>query len=422
MACVQAAEWDGRWTKQTASTAAVVHTMRQKEEAAGRTTEAQRALLELQSILPSSLADSRAVDWEALKDHTPFPQPRPSVPKQPPPPDQSQVPDAPDRGAPPYQAKLGILDKLIRSRRIRKQSFADEAFETAAREWEAERDRALAEHTTKMEAHRRQLAQLETAYRRRLKEWEAARTAFIARQAEQHAAIDAFRTRYQERDRAAVAQYCDMVLASSEYPECLPKELDLDLNPDTGVLVVNYKLPAPSDIPPLGEVKYIQSSGSFSEKYLSEANAAKLYDGVIYQVALRTVNELLEADQAAALTSVVFNGYVKAVDKGTGKEVTACIISVQASKEALRAMDLSRVDPQGLLPPAQRRRQLQAAQHHASCADYRPPSRGRQVHPFIWRGREVERGLQPSRDGLTSSTSLGRFLKRNSRLLAVRCG
>jgi restriction system protein len=95
----------------------------------------------------------------------------------------------------------------------------------------------------------------------------------------------------------------------------------------------------------LSEVKYIQSSGSFSEKYLSEANAAKLYDGIIYQVALRTVNELLEADQAAALTSVVFNGYVKTVDKGTGKEVTACIISVQASKEALRAMDLSRVDP-----------------------------------------------------------------------------
>jgi restriction system protein len=345
VARVQAADWDDRWTKQAASTAAVVHMMRQKEEAAGRTTEAQRAQQALQSILPSSLADSKVVDWEALKDHTPFPQPPPKVPKQSSPPDPGQVPDAPDRGAPRYQPKLGLLDKLIRSRRIRKQSLADEAFETAAREWEAERDRALAEHTTNMEVHQRQLADLETAYRRRVQEWEADRAAFTARQAEQHAAIDAFRKRYHERDRAAVAQYCDMVLASSEYPECLPKELDLDLNPDTGVLVVNYKLPAPSNIPTLSEVKYLQSSGTFSEKHLSEANAAKLYDGVIYQIALRTVNELLEADQAAALTSVVFNGYVKAVDKGTGKEVTACIISVQASKDALRAMDLSRVDP-----------------------------------------------------------------------------
>jgi restriction system protein len=57
------------------------------------------------------------------------------------------------------------------------------------------------------------------------------------------------------------------------------------------------------------------------------------------------LNELLEADQAAALTSVVFNGFVTAVDKGTGNEVTACIISIQASRETLLAINLAKVDP-----------------------------------------------------------------------------
>ena len=140
-------------------------------------------------------------------------------------------------------------------------------------------------------------------------------------------------------------EYCNMVVASSEYPDCLPKEFDLDFNHDTGVLVVNYKLPAPSDIPTLSEVKYVQSSDSFSEKHLSEANVAKLYDDLVYQVALRTSNELLEADQSIALTSVVFNGFVTATDKGTGNEATACIISMQASREALRAINLAKVDP-----------------------------------------------------------------------------
>jgi restriction system protein len=136
-----------------------------------------------------------------------------------------------------------------------------------------------------------------------------------------------------------------MVLANSEYPDCLPKEFALDFNHDTGVLAVNYKLPAPSGIPTLSEVKYVQSSDSFSEKHLPEVNAAKLYDDLIYQVALRTSNELHEADEAGALKSVVFNGFVTAVDKGTGNEVTACIISMQASRETLRAINLAKVDP-----------------------------------------------------------------------------
>jgi restriction system protein len=59
------------------------------------------------------------------------------------------------------------------------------------------------------------------------------------------------------------------------------------------------------------------------------------------------LNELLESDQAAALTSVVFNGFVTAVDRGTGNEVTARIISIQASREAMRAINLAMVDPKG---------------------------------------------------------------------------
>jgi restriction system protein len=89
----------------------------------------------------------------------------------------------------------------------------------------------------------------------------------------------------------------------------------------------------------------VQSSDTFAEKHLSEANLAKLYDDLVYQIALRTSNELLEADQAKALTGVVFNGFVTAVNKGTGNEITACIISVQASREALRELNLAKVDP-----------------------------------------------------------------------------
>ena len=182
-------------------------------------------------------------------------------------PTQDPIPEAPSRTSPQYQPELGILDRLIKSRRAEKENWKAQTFESDTRDWEAKRDRTIADHAAKLEAYNRGLADMESAHTRAVEQWEAAREAFLSKQREQHEAID--------------------------------------VNHDSGVLVVNYKLPAPSDIPTLSEVTYVQSSDSFSEKNLLEVNAAKLYDDLIYQVALRTSNDLLEADEVGALTSIV---------------------------------------------------------------------------------------------------------------------
>lgn len=353
---LQVEAWDVLWAQKVsaarkttkayeAKEARRLHLERQKEEAADRTADAQGLIQVLRQLLPSSLPDSKAVDWEALKDRTPFPKPAPNPPKRIAPPVQGVVPEAPSRTSPKYQPKLGVLDKLMRSRRAEKEAWKERIFESDTKEWEAARDHVLADHSAKLASHERQQAESEGAHARALSEWEDERTAFVANQTEQHRAMDEFRARYEAKEPAAITEYCDIVLASSEYPDCLPKEFDLDFNHDTGLLVVNYRLPAPSDMPSLTDVKYVQSSDSFSEKHLPESQAARLYDDLVYQVALRTLNEMLEADQIGAIIGVVFNGFVTAVDRGTGNEATACIISIQSSKDALRAINLAKVDP-----------------------------------------------------------------------------
>jgi restriction system protein len=341
----QAAEWNELWAKRVAAKQHMTTTERRKEEAVERTAEAQRTLQALRDVLSSSLPESKAVDWEGLKDKAPFPTPAPMAPRRPSRPQQEPMPEAPSPSSLKYQPKLGVLDKLITSRRVTEEDRKAKIFESDTKEWELQRDRTIADHRANIEAHDRVLAEMESAHTGALEQWESERRVFLRKQGEQHNTIDAFRARYEGKEPAAITDYCEMVLANSEYPPCLPKEFALDLKRDTGVLVVNYKLPAPSDIPTLSEMKYVQSSDSFSERHLSEVNAAKLYDDLVYQVALRASNELLEADEALGLTSVVFNGFVTAVDKGTGNEVTACIISMQASREVLRAINLAKVDP-----------------------------------------------------------------------------
>ena len=44
-----------------------------------------------------------------------------------------------------------------------------------------------------------------------------------------------------------------------------------------------------------------------------------MYDKLLYDISLRTLHELFEADAINAIDSIVFNGWVTTVNKATGK-------------------------------------------------------------------------------------------------------
>jgi len=62
---------------------------------------------------------------------------------------------------------------------------------------------------------------------------------------------------------------------------------------ETKILVVDYALAAPEELPTLSEVKYVASRGDFVEKHLPESQHVKLYDDVIYQITLRVVRAVV---------------------------------------------------------------------------------------------------------------------------------
>ena len=136
-----------------------------------------------------------------------------------------------------------------------------------------------------------------------------------------------------------------MVLSASEYPDYFPQEFVLDYNPESKILVVDYSLPAPADLPTVKEVKFVPGREEFTEQYLSQSQLDKIYDEVLYQTVLRTLHELFEADTADALRAVTFNGIVTSIDRSTGNPVTACILSVQVRRDEFMAVNLASVDP-----------------------------------------------------------------------------
>lgn len=141
------------------------------------------------------------------------------------------------------------------------------------------------------------------------------------------------------------ASYCDLVLSRSTYPDFFPQSFELDYNVDSRILVVDYELPTLDALPTLKEVTYVQSRDDFEEKHLTNAELNRRYDDILYKVALRTIHELYEADvDRGALDIIVFNGYVRSVDRATGQKTHPCVLSLQAGKEEFQKINLAAVD------------------------------------------------------------------------------
>jgi restriction system protein len=65
---------------------------------------------------------------------------------------------------------------------------------------------------------------------------------------------------------------------------------------------------------------------------------------VVASVALRTIHEIFEADQARHIDVVCFNGLIQTVDPSTGKDIRPHLISVRTIRERFCELELGRVE------------------------------------------------------------------------------
>lgn len=327
-AAAQKATWDEMWQKKVDKENKIAAINQKSDQAQYRTEEAKEKISELENILNHTLSINDAIDWEIYKDKSIFSKPKPEVPIS------IEIPSAPKETDAKYQFKSGIISKVFSSRKNAKLDELTAAFNRDYSIWEQEKERTIKENSSN-----------EKLFKHNLSIWQSERDEFIKRQQERNAAIDHQKEQYLQRNPESVTEYCSLVLSNSQYPDYFPQEFDLDYNSDTQILVIDYSLPSVDAIPRVKEVKYVKSKDEFTESFLTDGAVNKIFDSIIYQIALRTVHEIYESDKIDAINSVVFNGLVKSIDAATGHEVTACILSLQAGRDEFLAINLDKIEP-----------------------------------------------------------------------------
>lgn len=281
--------------------------------------ELQDRLEELHGLLPHTLSVDDRIDFSALRlaaDFEPFKPPPDLAP--------GSAPTAPVLAPPSFLRSLipGTTKKYAAAlaRANDEHQLAVERFHQA-------------------ESHKRErFAKVKAEYLDRKLQFE---TDVQRRNTE----VEEFQAAYRGKESDSVVAYNEMVLARSEYPaEGFPQKFRVAYNAEAAELVVEYDLPLVKAIPQEAEYRYVKTKDSIEAKARKPAEIKQLYQDIVASIALRTLHELFEADQAEALALITFNGMVDTHDPSSGREIRVAVVSVRAPKAEFLDLRLDKIE------------------------------------------------------------------------------
>ena len=287
-------------------------------EAAEETAQLQHQVETLQGVLAATLDVDDFLDLEVLKRPPTYPRFDPGTVGPPP--------------TPPDEADFAVEGPSALGR-----VFAASKHAARAEQRRAEYQQALNDYHVAAQQH---ALRVEDARRRH----EAA----VARQTQEHRRhveeISALQRSLAARQPEAVVRYLDLVLEAAEYPDGFPHSWRLAYASGSGHLAIEYELPPMDVVPSEKAFKYVKSSDTITPTARPATQIRSIYTEVVRQTALRVVHEVLEADRAGVIRTVVLNGYVNGTDPATGQQARRCLVALATSRERFLGIDLARVN------------------------------------------------------------------------------
>ena len=256
------------------------------------------------------------------------------------------------------QAKRERQQAEAKAERLAAQKKRERERQAAAQLREQQRDQTEAQREEK----RRHAEERQRALQQRIAEAEF-RTEAINRQ------ITAYERLLQDRNRSLAAESrhieetfnahgsaefvaaVQQALATSTYPDGLHGSCAAMFRPEARELLIEYELPRQDAVPAVAVFRYMKTKDVVHPEPRKDAEIKKLYGQLIARVALRTLAEAFDVTSPPLVSSIVFNGYVSAKDRATGKPVRPLLISTHATRDEFSeiVLDEPELDPEACL-------------------------------------------------------------------------
>ncbi|MCW7463999.1 MULTISPECIES: restriction endonuclease [Leptospira] len=279
------------------------------EEANRLTNEALENIKNMKNILKYTLGIDDKINWESLKDYKKFKQFKFDL-------------QPPDLNSYLLQApRWSIFEYIFKSITIKRKAILEE----------------------KRKEHELAMERFNKNKERKIAEYELEKKQFEKLQEKHNKEVEDLKSRFEKNEPEAIEEYLDLVFSKSKYPDFITLSYDLLFDESRKTIIVNVELPDPDSLPKEVDYKYIASRDEFTTKVLKKKEFSELYEEVISQIAIRTVHEIFESVYTNSIDFVVLNGYVNSIDKKTGNDTIACIVSIQAEREYFNSLNLTKI-------------------------------------------------------------------------------
>jgi restriction system protein len=277
-------------------------------QASLRTAQAKESIRKLDALLIDGAAGDYRFNWQSLEK--PFPVAAPTLEPEPTP----KHPPLVVRAA----WAIPILERMFPW--VLKCRLAWDEFVYAE-----ERNR-----TAVVEQHDRAVA-----------DWKRSKESFDR---EQLAQAEEGRRLYESKDETTLLEYWARVLEQPVFGRQSKPARSLVYHETQEKLVVTYTMPPIGELPKVDEVRFSQRENRVIEIPFSAERVTELHRDLIIKIALVVMYRLFQSDAANALNLVALNGVIDTIDRATGREVSPCVIAVQAAKSDLMNMNFSLVE------------------------------------------------------------------------------
>jgi restriction system protein len=151
---------------------------------------------------------------------------------------------------------------------------------------------------------------------------------------------------YASGDIRSVAEYFELTLLLSRYPEPIQLDPKAAYVPESKQLVAEIELPTiATAVPSAEKYRYIKKTNEILETPKSEKSRNAIYISLIAQIVIRSLYEIGISDSQHIVETIVLNAYVSTLDPATGHPVRPCLVSVRVSCETFLGFDFHHIDP-----------------------------------------------------------------------------
>lgn len=319
-------------------------------EVEARNAKLANVYQEIDGLLAATMGVDDYVDLEAMKtaqvqhprfDPGPLATPSPLLPALVYPPQPVyQEPPAPTGLGSAFGGRKKHEEATARAR-------AD--FDAAQRQWHAYATRMHADYVTATqrrdtaeEERTRKLAAAQAVYMKECRDREE-------QAAERNAALNTLINELAFDVESAINEYVDIVLSNSVYPESFPASYDHEFNLHTRELTLTVHISAPSMLPAVKEYRYVRVTDEITATPLTAKAQKDRYASAVWQVAVRTIHEVFEADRSRKIRTIALTVATRGINPATGLEQPVPLVIAAADRDTFSQFDLTNVVPHATL-------------------------------------------------------------------------